>query len=177
MYLRYLKDPRFFELLYKIDKDTAYEHHKSPCLICNKPLHFANYKRKARCIEDEFLTRFSLCCSSCRKRTKVPSILFFNSFVYGSIFFFIISCFINGNGHRYKRLSSIFKVSDRTLRRWKRWWDNTFKETGFWKELSGLIKPSVDLPLDIVQQFFKFEDFLKYFAHFNHRASDLRNRC
>ncbi len=178
MYLKYLNDPNFFELLYKIDMDAAKEYRNSPCPKCGKALHYANYWRKARHVDDSYLLRFSVCCSSCRARVKIPSTIFFNSFVYGAAFFFVVSCLSNSGGHCYSKLSTRFKVSDRTLRRWKKWWDTTFLGSSFWKEHKGLLfKPPDLIPLEIVQRFATFTDVLKLFRHFNCRPPDSRNKC
>lgn len=178
MYLRYLNDPNFFKLLHKIDKDLAKEYRQKECPKCMGALHYANYWRKARFIVDKYLLRFSVCCSQCRSRVRIPSTLFFNSFVYGSIFFLIIGCFNNNGGHRYRRLAKIFKVSDRTLRRWKSWWDDKFLTSNFWKERKGLLtKPPDIIPLNIVQEFLSLYDVLKFFSHFNCSEVSSRNRC
>lgn len=169
MYLKYLNDPVFFDLLHKIDKDIAKEYRQKECPKCRSPLHYANYMRKARFIVDKYLLRFSVCCSKCRSRAKIPSTLFFNSFVYGSAFFLIIACFNNNNGHRYRRLASIFNVSDRTLRRWKSWWDNTFITSNFWKKHKGLLsKPPDIIPGDIVNAFTSLIEVLKFFSQFDY---------
>ena len=181
MYLEYLKNKMFYDVLCKIDKDMAKEYRQSHlCPFCNGKLHFANYPRKGRDLDDEYLTRYSLCCSvdGCRKRTKVPSVLFFGSFVYGAVFFFIISCLNNDHGHSYKMLSHKYNVSDRTLRRWKKWWDTIFKKTDFWKEKSGLFKDQINIfPNDIIEKFENFNKVLKFFSHFNCGSIISRKRC
>ena len=156
----------------------AKEYRSSPCPDCGKTLHFANYRRKSRYIDDKYSLRFSVCCSNCRKRVRIPSTLFFNSFVYGAVFFFVISCLSNSNGHCYKMLARRFKVSDRTLRKWKKWWDTTFISSSFWKEHKGLLtKPPDIMPLSVVKRFTTFIDVLKFFSPFNCRPIDLRSRC
>lgn len=177
MYLRFLKDQNFFKLLYKIDRDLAAEYRQKPCPFCGKTLHCANYSRKGRYLDD-YNKKFSLCCSVCRKRVQVPSTLFFGPFVYGSLFFIIISCFINGNHRRYKHLARIFKVSDRTLRRWKSWWDDTFGNSSFWKEKKAMFfEVKGNFPQSIIKLFVTLEDVLNFFSHFHGRSMISRRRC
>lgn len=168
MYLKFLKDPSFFDLLYKIDMDLAEKCRHSPCPHCAAPVHYANYQRKSRYLDEKYCTKFSVCCSVCRQRVYIPSTLFFGSFVYGAAFFIIISCFNKGYGFRYKRLKAIFNVSDRTLRRWKSWWDTVFVGSSFWKEKRALlIRPPGILPLNLVEQFCSLEKVLQFFSHFH----------
>ena len=178
MYLKFLKDPNFFKLLYKIDTDLAAKYRQLPCPYCGKTLHYANYHRKGRYIDEHYSKKFSLCCSSCRRRVSVPSTLFFGPFVYGSLFFIIISYFNNGGGHRYKYLARIFKVSDRTIRRWKLWWKDTFKNSIFWKEKRAMFTEIKDIfPQSILKEFKIFKDVLVFFSHFYGRPIISRKGC
>lgn len=162
--------------------DLAHQLRQRPCPYCGETAHFANYYRKPRGYNNDFDNdyniRFSLCCSKCRKRIPVLSTLFFGRFVYGTVFFIIISCFNNKNGYRYKMLAKIFKVSDRTLRRWKVWWETTFKNSSFWKDKKALFtKPPEIIPLEIIQEFTLFEKALAVFSHFNQWPILSRRRC
>ncbi len=71
-----------------------------------------------------------------------------------------------------------FNISDRTLRRWKKWWDITFISTNFWKEKKGLFrKPPDAIPFDLVQSFETFKKMLEFFSHFRCRPKKIRNIC
>jgi hypothetical protein len=155
MYFNLLQDQNLFNTLCKIDKDYAQEQRCKPCKYCGATVHYSNYYRKLRGGVDALLVRkFSLCCSVCRKRIYIPSTLFAGNFVYCSVFFIIISCFLSRHGYRVNRLASLFKVSIRTIKRWQKWWNDSFRVSKFWKEKRGHFPLELkNLPLDIVEQF------------------------
>lgn len=80
-----LQDPRFFELLLRIDQELAQRSHAAGC-ACGGVLHCGNYPRKPRgCLIEvrfKFETRFSFCCNLCRKRTTSVSVRFLGRRVY-----------------------------------------------------------------------------------------------
>ena len=169
MYLKYLKDSRFFDFLYKIDMDLAKEYRQKASPCCKSPCHFSNYQRKPRRFLDlnQYLTRFSLCCSKCRHRVQIPSTLFFNRFVYGGLLILLLSCFLNKGGHRFQYIQKTFGISHRTLKRWVVWWNETFRNSKFWKEKKALfIKSTSDIPIDIIASFSNLKDILIFFSHF-----------
>lgn len=168
MYLKFLQDEHFFALLYKIDMDLMKEVKDKGCSHCQSRLHVANYTRKARrFVDKEYSTRFSLCCSNCRARAFVPSTLFFGRFVYGGVFFVIISSFLNNSGHRYKSLERIFGISKRTLARWKSWWNQVFIYSSFWKEHKARVNTNeLILPKDFIELFADLDRLFKLLAHF-----------
>ena len=124
--------------------------------------------------------RFSVCCSKCRKRQHIPSTLFFGSFVYGSVFFFFIACFSESSGYSCKHIALKFNISERTLRRWKKWWQDIFPSTIFWKEGKGLVNVfnnSLFFLKDILMKFSSFIKALQFFSHFKSSEMLSRNRC
>lgn len=67
-----LQDPRFFQLLLRVDQDFAQQTRVGGC-VCGGVLHRGDYPRKPRgclpVVRSDFESRFSFCCSVCRKRT------------------------------------------------------------------------------------------------------------
>lgn len=178
MYNKILRNPNLLESLYKIDKDLADDYRIQGCPHCNSTLHFANYQRKPRGDDNVAGLKYSLCCSKCRRRRYVPSVLFWGRFVYVSTFFIFISCLFNTNGHRYSKITKMISVSDRTLRRWKIWWSKVFKNSGFWRDKrSAFVKPPDNYPNSILRQFLSIEKILIFFRHFHERPIILRKRC
>lgn len=169
MYLKYLKDSRFFDILYKIDMDLAKEYRLRPSPCCSRPCHFSNYKRKPRRFLDldQYLTRFSLCCSECRHRVQIPSTLFFNRFVYGGVLILLLSYFLNKGGHRFQYIQKVFGISLRTLKRWEVWWNEIFRNSKFWKEKKALFtKNIIEMPRGILINFSNLKDIVIFFSHF-----------
>jgi hypothetical protein len=175
-----INDSILFELLCKIDIEIAKDYRQKLCPHCGSACHFANYYRKARGVDNEYCLRFSVCCSKCRKRRHIPSTLFFGSFVYGSVFFFFISCLSESAGYRYKNIALKFNISERTLRRWKKWWQDIFPTTVFWKEARGFVNifnnSSIYLK-DILMEFSSSIKAFQFFSHFKSREVLSRNRC
>lgn len=80
-----LHDPKFFQLLLRIDEELAAEVHAGRC-ECGGVLHRANYPRKPRAclneVRSDFELRFSFCCADCRKRNTSTSVRFLGRRVY-----------------------------------------------------------------------------------------------
>jgi len=80
-----LQDPRFFRLLLRIDVDLAAQTRAGGCQ-CGGVLHRSDYPRKPRaCLNEvrgDYQSRFSFCCSQCRKRSTSMSVRFFGRRVY-----------------------------------------------------------------------------------------------
>src|SRR3972149_4208870 len=80
-----LQDPKFFRLLLRIDEELAGDARAGGC-ACGGVLHRANYPRKPRAclneVRSEYATRFSFCCSRCRKRLTSMSVRFLGRRVY-----------------------------------------------------------------------------------------------
>ena len=80
-----VQNPKFFSLLLQIDIDEAARVQSSQC-SCGAVLHTADYPRKPRScpaeVRPDFESRFSFCCSQCRKRTTSMSVRFLGRRVY-----------------------------------------------------------------------------------------------
>ena len=83
-----LQDPKFFQLLLRIDIELAAQTCANRC-PCGGVLHVADYPRKPRgCpreVRGDYTSRFSFCCSLCRKRTTAMSVRFLGRRVYLSL--------------------------------------------------------------------------------------------
>lgn len=135
----------FHSVLNVIDRDLMDQAKKKGCPFCKNKLHQANYPRSPAGMPSEFRehydARLSLCCSACRKRTTSPSVRFFGRRWFPApifVFICILQCGINE-----RRLSQIKKhfgitVSERTWKRWRRWWREAFMTTKFWQQAKGI---------------------------------------
>ena len=65
----FLQDPKFFQLLHRIDRELAGEAKAVGC-ACGGVLYRADYPRKLRgcppAVRRDYETRFSFCCGCCR---------------------------------------------------------------------------------------------------------------
>ena len=82
-----LRDTRFFDLLYILDRDLA-DQTRTPGCACGGRLHQAHYLRKPRGgpadLSPDWERRFSFCCDrdGCRRRSTPPSLRFLGRRVY-----------------------------------------------------------------------------------------------
>lgn len=151
-----LNDAQFFKLLLMVDTDLAQQAHATGCTCCGAKLHRGNYPRLPRGgpVGD---WRYSFCCSKCRKRKTPPSVRFLGRKVYIGVVVVLASAMMHGlNAQRIGRLSQVLKVDERTLRRWRDWWLNTFVASPFWKAARARFSPALcaaQLPLSLVEAF------------------------
>ncbi|MGH7419395.1 MAG: hypothetical protein ACREKB_16605 [Candidatus Rokuibacteriota bacterium] len=143
MYQCLLQDSRYFELLLKLDEDLAAEARRVGC-GCGGVLHSARYERKPRGgpagLEPESAVRFSFCCATqgCRRRVTPPSLRFLGRKVFFGVLVLLVPVLRDGtNPERLKRLCERFAVSARTLRRWIRFWRETFVTSRVWQAARG----------------------------------------
>jgi len=157
-----LSDPSFHESLLAIDRELASEVRSRGCK-CGGRLDAAHYPRRTRGLPDglgaEHHLRFSFCCSreGCRVRATPPSVRFLGRRVYGGGCLLLASAVCQGlTARSIARLSAILGISRRTLRRWRRWWDEELPTTPFWKGLRGWLVPGFDahrLPTTLLDAF------------------------
>ena len=154
-----LRDSSFHALLLEIDEDLAARTRQLGCAFCNGVLHRADYPRKPRGIGAEDHARFSFCCNreGCRRRATPPSVRFLGRRIYLGVVVVLVTALRQGPSPRRSRvLAEEFKVDERTIRRWRHWWRETFPETIFWKEARARFMPSVtegEIPSSLVRQF------------------------
>jgi hypothetical protein len=157
-----LQDRRLYLLLGKFDEDLAYAARTEGC-SCGGRLHGASYPRKPRGgpddLGDGYERRHSFCCAEegCRRRATPPSLRFLGRRVYLGAVVLLATAMQHGpTPMRAARLRELVGASQRTLRRWCRWWQEAFCGTAFWKAARGLFALPVEealLPLSLIDCF------------------------
>ena len=147
------------ELLEEYDLEMLKKAQAKRCPFCGEPLHRGDYDRKPNGGPAHWEKRYSLCCSAdgCRRRLTPVSVRFFGRRAYVAPFFLLISALNHGlTPARRRRLSEIFQVDYRTLKRWRQWWLENFVRSAFWKEARARFMPLLDeitLPRSLLQAF------------------------
>lgn len=143
MYQALLRDSRCFDLLLKLDEDLAAEARRAGC-ACGGALHSARYERKPRGgpaeLGPESTVRFSFCCATegCRRRVTPPSLRFLGRKVFFGVLVLLVPVLRDGaTPERLDRLCERFSVSVRTVRRWCRFWRETFVTSRVWQAARG----------------------------------------
>jgi hypothetical protein len=143
LYQSLLQDSRWFGLLFKLDEDLAAEARRGGC-ECGGVLHSAGYERKPRGgpsgLGPEIAVRFSFCCAreGCRRRVTPPSLRFLGRKVFFGVLVLLLPVMRDGpTPERLSRLCSSFAVSARTVRRWVRFWRETFVPSRVWQSVRG----------------------------------------
>ena len=143
LYQSLLQDSRCFGLLLKIDEDVAAEARGAGC-ACGGVLHSARYERKPRGgpggLGPESAVRFSFCCATegCRRRVTPRSLRFLGRKVFFGVLVLLLPVLRDGpTPERLGRLCERFAVSARTVRRWVRFWRETFVTSRVWQAARG----------------------------------------
>ncbi len=143
MYQSLTRDSRFFDLLLKVDQDLAATARQAGC-PCGGALHSARYERKPRGgpadLGPESTVRFSFCCATegCRRRATPTSVRFLGRKVFFGVLVLLVSVMRDGpTPERRDRLCERFSVSARTVRRWCRFWRETFVASRVWQSARG----------------------------------------
>lgn len=143
MYQSLLQDSRFFDLLLTLDEDLAAEVRLAGC-GCGGALHGAAYERKPRGgpagLARGSAIRFSFCCArdGCRRRMTPPSLRFLGRKVYFGVLVLLLPVLRDGpTPERLTRLCATYAVSVRTVRRWCRFWRETFVTSRVWQAVRG----------------------------------------
>jgi hypothetical protein len=155
-----LCDMRVWEHLLRIDQDLAEAARREGCLRCGGRLDGARYPRKPRgCpieLDARYESRLSLCCDACRKRTTPPSVLFLGRRVYYGAAIVLSLMAKALTPERLAKLKQFLGVDRRTVRRWQRWWRESFPRTALWSTERGRLMPPVDesaLPASLLLRF------------------------
>ena len=154
-----LVDGRLFKLLEKVDDDLAEEALEGGCEYCGEEkLHRGDYKREPRGGPGWDKRRsFNCAKEDCRKRKTPRSVRFLGRRVYIGVVVVLVSAMMHGvKPGRVERLRQELGIDERTLKRWREWWLETFVKSGFWKGACGRFMPPVDekvLPLSLVEAF------------------------
>jgi hypothetical protein len=141
LYQDLLRDTRFFSMLFDLDVDLA-EHARGEGCRCGGALHRADYDRKPRGapLAEGQTVRFSFCCSveGCRRRATPVSFRFLGRKVFLATVVLLVSALRDGaTPVRRRRLRELCGADARTLRRWRRWWQEAFAAARCWRELRG----------------------------------------
>lgn len=162
MYQAFLTDARGYELLLKLDAETAAEARAQGCR-CGGRLHAAPYQRKPRGGPDslpaEMDRRFSFTCDrqGCRRRVTPPSLRFLDRKVFFSVAVLLLPLLTRGlSPQRLDKLLETFKVTRRTVERWARFWRETFPASRRWQSVRGLFAspPAREaMPQSLVESF------------------------
>jgi len=141
-----LQDPKFFQILLRIDAELASDARAGGC-ECGGVLHRANYPRKPRAclseVRSDFESRFSFCCADCRKRKTSTSVRFLGRRVYLALAVVLGSARHAGQNPAAARVSTTLDVPVRTLQRWRQWWSQQFPLTPLWQASGARFMPPV----------------------------------
>lgn len=133
-------DRHVWRFLTRIDEDLAARRACEPCPQCGVGrLHRADYPRAAWGLPRELredARRISLCCDTpeCRSRTLPDSVRFFGRRFYVAPLFLVVGVLLGRGSLGLSRLGIVVAIDRRTLKRWRRWWRDTFAQSGFWDE-------------------------------------------
>ena len=154
-----LQNPKFFSLLLQIDSELAAQMHATLCQ-CGGVLHRANYPRKPRACPQEvrhtFESRWSFCCSRCRKRSTSKSVRFLGRRVYVALAVVVVPQRRTTLSASAVQLCDTLDVPARTIARWRQWWLQHFASTTLWQAVCARFMPPVqtqDLPTSLIGRF------------------------
>lgn len=167
MYQSFLEDSRSYVVLWKCDEELAAEARARGC-ECGGVLHSAGYPRKPRGgpeeLGSEMNVRFSFCCAreGCRRRVTPPSLRFLDRKVFFSVIVLLVPVLREGlTPERMRRLRERFQVSERTVRRWVRFWRETFVTSRTWQAARRWFATPVKteaMPASLVEAFSRMSD-------------------
>ena len=163
-----LGDASLYSVLLQMDHDLAAATRAQGCPHCGGALHCANYPRKPRGgpdgLSDGEVLRFSFCCAreGCRRRKTPPSVRFLGRRVYLGMAVILALAFDGPlSARRVACLRDRLGVAERTLRRWRLWWRETFAQGRFWKQARAAFVPPAlasRLPLGLLERFVGSDD-------------------
>lgn len=152
-------DSRLYDYLLEIDRDLAKRAQREGCPRCGARLDSATYPRKPRggppSLGAAHGRRLSFCCARCKKRVTPPSARFLGRRVYYGVVV-VLACVKALTGERVSELNSLLGVDRRTLRRWRRWWSETFVQSAWWQLAKARFSPALDqrrLPNALLERF------------------------
>lgn len=155
----FLQNPKFFSLLLQIDIDEAAKVQSRHC-PCGAVLHTADYPRKPRgCppeVRPDFETRFSFCCSRCRKRTTAVSVRFLGRRLYLGLIVVLMSVRRTTLSASAVQMMQTLGIPERTIARWRHWWLQVFPGTTLWQAACARFMPPVqtmNLPTSLIERF------------------------
>ena len=144
-----LSNRRVWDLLKRIDAAEAERCRSAGCPHCGGALHSATYPRKPHGLSPALRSgarRHSLCCATCRRRVLPPSVRFFGRRFRVAPLFLAVSALLLAGGARLEAIGRQWGIPVLTLRRWRRWWRETFPDTGPWRWKRGELAAPPDEP-------------------------------
>lgn len=154
---------KLWDFLLLVDCREADRVREAGCYHCGGVLHSAGYVRKPRGVpyllgskRADLAFRHSFCCGSCRRRTMPASVRFFGRRVYVGLVFVLLPALSGDGGPSAVRCACRrLGLSRRTLRRWRRWWQEVFSASRFWRANRSRFLPGAaeDLPGDLLAGF------------------------
>lgn len=156
-----LQDPKFLELLLRIDHEFAAQRRADGCR-CGGQLHRSDFPRKPRgcppSVRSEYSSRLSFCCAVCRQRATSLSVRFLGRRVYLGLAVVLASAArtAGGTSSTVARVAAEFGVTRQTLQRWQTWWIEQFPLTPLWRATCARFMPAVDvagLPASLLGRF------------------------
>ena len=136
---------RFLAFAVSLDEQFADELRKKGCPFCKGALNSSWYQRKSRSPFDTPLpegwnTFYGLCCSreGCRRRSRPFSIRYAGRSPHSGGVLLLCNLLRAGGAQRHVlALCKELLVSERTVRRWLRFWKVACRRTKWWRELGG----------------------------------------
>lgn len=166
-YQSFVDDARSFDALWKFDAELAAEARAGGC-ECGGVLHAASYPRKPRggpeTLGPEMNVRFSFCCAreGCRRRVTPLSLRFLGRKVFFGVVVLLVPILREGlTPERMRRLRERFQVTERTVRRWVRFWRETFPASRTWQAARRLFATPVSteaMPGSLLEAFSHISD-------------------
>lgn len=153
-------DTRLYDFLLAIDRELVVPVRVAGCPRCGGRLDSATYPRKprggpTRRLATAHTRRLSLCCARCRKRVTPTSVRFLGRRVYyGAVV--VLVCLKELTAKRVIELNELLGVDRRTLRRWRRWWNEAFVHLSWWRVGKARFSPALDhdrLPGALLERF------------------------
>ena len=145
---------RAWAFLKQVDAAEAEICRSAGCPRCGGELHSATYPRKPHGLASSLRAdarRFSFCCAVCRRRVTPPSSRFFGRRFRVAPLFLIVSALVLTGGARLEAVGGKWGIPVVTLRRWRRWWRETFPATRPWRWKRGeLAVPPGEAPLTVL---------------------------
>lgn len=131
---------RVWAFLKQVDEAEAVRCRAAGCPHCGAAVHSATYPRKPHGLAPALRAdarRYSFCCAGCRRRVTPPSARFFGRRFRVAPLFVMVSALVLGGGARVEALGRRWGVPVLTLKRWRRWWRETFVYTRAWRAKRG----------------------------------------
>jgi len=141
---KFLCNASLHEALFALDIELARACRQSGCWFCGHRLHVSNYPRKPRGVPaafgDHYDQRLSFTCGKCRCRCTPPTVRFFGRIRFVAGLPILIAALTRGpSERRCRQLERCFgvRLSVSAWQRWRSWWRERFRTTGFWKQAKG----------------------------------------